>query len=359
MAFQTVTFSGSASGTSGSSTTTGTFTASIMGNADGSLSGTWSFHGTYRDSSPYYPSSGAETIEGTLSGSGPSGGPWTLSLAGVDAVDHGLSLSYSGGQYTLSVNAGYGVDVAFNNGYDGIYTFHDNFVFQAALSAAGAAPGGVATEGADSLAGTSGAEFIMAMGGNDTITAGGGNDTIDGGAGIDTAMYSDVRANYTVTNNGNGTFTVTHSGADGTDTLTNVERLVFSDAKVAIDIDGHGGQAFRLYQAAFSRTPDVPGLGFQINALDSGLTLSQVAGNFIASPEFQATYGANISNTQFVTLLYQNVLHRAPDSGGLQFHLDELANNQTRADVLTHFSESPENEANVIGAIQNGMAFTF
>lgn len=113
-----------------------------------------------------------------------------------------------------------------------------------------------------------------------------------------------------------------------------------------------------LYQAAFNRAPDLAGLGYQMTALDNGLTLVQVANNFIASPEFQRTYGA-VNDTQFVTLLYQNVLHRAPDASGLQYHLTELQSwGQSRAGVLTHFSESPENQANVMGAIQNGIVYT-
>ncbi len=51
------------------------------------------------------------------------------------------------------------------------------------------------------------------------------------------------------------------------------------------------------------------------------------------------------------------MLHRAPDTGGLQFHLDEFAHGESRADMLIHFSESPENQANVIGQIDNGMLY--
>src|SRR5207237_620506 len=105
----------------------------------------------------------------------------------------------------------------------------------------------------------------------------------------------------------------------------------FDDFSVAYDIDGDAGQAYRLYQAAFNRTPDIGGLGYQMNALDEGLTLTQVAANFIDSPEFQHTYG-NVDDTQFITLLYQNVLHRAPDPGGLRDHLGEIASGQSRAD---------------------------
>ena len=65
---------------------------------------------------------------------------------------------------------------------------------------------------------------------NDTITGGVGNDTIDGGAGIDTAVYSGVRANYTISWIAGGV-TVT-STTDGLDTIKNVEFVEFSDQTV-------------------------------------------------------------------------------------------------------------------------------
>jgi Ca2+-binding RTX toxin-like protein len=205
------------------------------------------------------------------------------------------------------------------------------------------------------IVGNGGANALSAAAGNDTITGGAGNDTIDGGDGRDTAFFSGNLDSYAIARTGT---TVTISGRDGTDTLTNVERAHFDDFNVAFDIDGDAGLAYRLYQAAFNRVPDIGGLGYQMHDLDIGVTLEQVAANFIASPEFQSTYG-NVDDTQFLTLLYNNVLHRAPDEGGLQFHLDEFAHGQSRAVMLIHFSESPENQANVIGAIENGMVYTF
>lgn len=209
------------------------------------------------------------------------------------------------------------------------------------------------------LTGTVAADTLNAGGsGNDTLTGLGGNDALDGSRGTDTAVFSGVRADYTVTGTSTGV-TVTHrTGGDGTDTLVNIERLQFSNTNVAIDVAGHGGQAYRLYQAAFNRTPDVAGLGYQMNALDTGMALSQVAQNFLDSPEFSATYGG-LDTGQFVTQLYANVLHRAPDTGGFAFHIGNLSSGaNTRADVLVGFSESPENQVALIGTIQNGMAYT-
>ena len=193
--------------------------------------------------------------------------------------------------------------------------------------------------------------------GNDTFIGNAANNQLRGNAGVDTVSYGALRAIYTITRAGD-TCSVKGpaSGERGsdTDTLSNIERLQFSDKTIALDIEGNAGQAYRLYQAAFNRAPDVSGLTFQTHTLDDGWRLSAIAKNFIDSPEFASTYGS-LNNTQFVTQLYQNVLHRVPDEGGLQYHVDHLNQGWARENVLTGFSESPENQVAVIGAIQNGI----
>ena len=84
-------------------------------------------------------------------------------------------------------------------------------------------------------------------------------------------------------------------------------------------------------------------------AMDAaGFSLTQVAQGFIDSPEFAATYGS-LSNSDFVTQLYANVLHRAPDAEGLKFHVDLLnAGTVSRAQDLAGFSGSPETQAALI-----------
>jgi serralysin len=126
---------------------------------------------------------------------------------------------------------------------------------------------------------------------------------------------------------------------------------------VAFDTDGDAGQAYRLYQAAFNRTPDQAGLGYHIHNLDRGMTLHDVAQAFVSSNEFKFTYGP-LNNTQFATQLYANVLHRAPDAAGLAYHVANLDAGASRADVLIGFSESSENQAALIGVISSGMVFT-
>ena len=67
--------------------------------------------------------------------------------------------------------------------------------------------------------------------GNDILTGGNGNDTINGGDGLDTAVLRGVASDYTVTFVSGSTWTITDSvgNRDGVDTITNIERLAFSD----------------------------------------------------------------------------------------------------------------------------------
>lgn len=71
--------------------------------------------------------------------------------------------------------------------------------------------------------------------GNDVLLGGRGDDTLDGGDGIDVAEYSGSYGDYRITKvsdaNGVNTFRVvdTRTGQDGADTLTNIEKLSFSD----------------------------------------------------------------------------------------------------------------------------------
>jgi hypothetical protein len=125
------------------------------------------------------------------------------------------------------------------------------------------------------------------------------------------------------------------------------------------DIDGVAGQAYRLYAAAFDRTPDPAGLGYWIDMMDKGVSLRAAAAGFTGSQEFIDLYGAHTSDAQFVDLLYQNTLHRAPDAAGRDFWVDAMQDHGAgREELLAQFSESPENQAQVIGSIQDGIAFT-
>lgn len=177
--------------------------------------------------------------------------------------------------------------------------------------------------------------------GNDLL-AGGRGAHIDGGAGIDTAQYAGFWGEYTIAKQGEA-FTVSHGKAGAVDTLAGVERLLFEERAIALDIDGNGGQAYRLYRAAFDREPDHAGVGYWIGVLDRGASLDAVASAFLDSAEFQDLYGSALDDAQLVGQVYKNILHREPDQGGFDYWLGRLGEGMEREKLLASVSESAEN----------------
>jgi serralysin len=196
---------------------------------------------------------------------------------------------------------------------------------------------------------------------NDVINvpATSGSHAIDGGAGRDTAIFAGKASDYTITKETWGYGVTDNVGNGGHDALINVERLHFDDVNVALDIDGPDGQVYRLYKATFDREPDIQ-MNYWIDRMDKGLQLEDMAKEFMTSqPEFDKMYGTNPTNDVFLTNLYAHVLHRGPDSEGYAFWLTALNDHvATREHVLAFFSESPENQLQVIGSIQNGITYT-
>jgi hypothetical protein len=198
-----------------------------------------------------------------------------------------------------------------------------------------------------------GDEIINGLAGSDTINGGAGNDTINGGTGKDTAIWSSFRKQGTVSINPETDSTVT--GPEGTDTVRNIERYVFADGEFIADTAHEAAQVYRLYNAALDRTPDQNGLKSWTSALLSDTsTLEQVAQGFTDSPEFKTKYG-NLNDRAYITQLYQNVLDRNPDPGGLAAWEGGLKGGLSRAEVLVGFSESPENIDKTRGAIEEGL----
>ncbi len=161
-------------------------------------------------------------------------------------------------------------------------------------------------------------DFNATGGVSDTLNGGDGDDRLYGGAGDDSLNAQEGSDQL-------------FGGADN-------DRL---DGGDYLDMSAAQSQVYRLYQATLDREPDAAGLNFYGDQLDAGATLESITTGFINSPEFQAAYGA-LNDVDFVTLLYNNVLGRAPDTAGLDFWTGELANGVSRELVVNGFSESAE-----------------
>jgi hypothetical protein len=95
-----------------------------------------------------------------------------------------------------------------------------------------------------------------------------------------------------------------------------------------------------LYVRILDRGPDQTGLQSFVAQLQQTRTVLPTVQAFLASPEFLVR---NISNTEFVTLLYRVFLNRIPDPGGLAGWVALLnQGTATRNQLVLQFAASPE-----------------
>ena len=213
-------------------------------------------------------------------------------------------------------------------------------------------------QGNDSIFSLAGSDTVFGGRGNDTLVSGSGNDNFDGNDGLDSIILAGARINFSISEGESGTLNI--SGSTDDFTLTNVERIEFSDGTLGFDIDGAAGQAYRLYQAALGRVPDTEGLGYWIHDLDRGVgDVVWLSENFLYSEEFVYRFGdPNLkSNLALLESFYDIAFNRDADQGGLQYWLGELESGMARENVLASFAESTENYQNLSAAVEAGIWF--
>ena len=107
------------------------------------------------------------------------------------------------------------------------------------------------------------------------------------------------------------------------------------------------------YQNFLHRAPDPGGLAAWLGQLRSGSTPDQVAADFLGSAEYFADHGS--TNQGFVSALYLDVLGRTPDSGGNMVWLNVLASGVSRTQVAFDFLTSPEAVAKQVTVDYSGI----
>lgn len=148
---------------------------------------------------------------------------------------------------------------------------------------------------------------------------------------------------------------VTISGSAGTGEFNNLDRIQFSDGTLVVGRDDSAFEIYRLYEAAFNRTPDLDGLSYWINDADNGSNLYDIANSFRQSAEYTTVYGENATNQAIIEKFYNNVLDRAGEAEGVAYWVEQMEQGLTVHGVLTSFSNSAENITNVEANIDDGI----
>lgn len=202
------------------------------------------------------------------------------------------------------------------------------------------------------------AHQLIGTSGRDIFTIPAQSTYVDGQGDIDIANFARSAEGMSFAVGRNG---VVFADAETVFFMRDVERVSFLEGTLLLDtgVGENAGMAYRLYQAAFNRTPDADGLAYWLGTLDSGAaSLSAIANHFIHSTEFIKAYGTpeTVSNARFVELMYTHTLGRAFDRAGLDFWSERLDSGAlSRADMLAHFTESGENQLRVAEQIDNGI----
>jgi len=233
-----------------------------------------------------------------------------------------------------------------------------------------------------STATTGGADQILGGSSTDTFIGNTGNDYFNGGGGIDTSVYRGLRSNYTITTTSTtdrtdptGTNQVSGflvsdgtSNRDGADTLINIERLHFTDAKVALDV----GPTQSAGKAALLIGAVLPGqlvydtskqalLGVVINLFDSNYSTRDLAGALLRLPIWNILTGVeNPTNAHIANYLLTNVNNGvAPSVTALTNGITALNTERIQGEWLASLATSSANQTHIglVGLQLTGLTY--
>jgi len=183
-----------------------------------------------------------------------------------------------------------------------------------------------------------------------------------------TAILGGLSSQYTITAAGDGESIILSNDTGVADKLTGFTAIQFTDhTDIVAQTPGKGsvttGNVAELYAAVLAREPDVPGLAFYEGVLkeNPATPFTTFALWFLSSPEYTGShsYAASVSgDTQFITDSYENLLHRAPETGAVPYYLGVIgqftaglapgsdqykaADLTAHATMLAYFAQSPE-----------------
>ncbi|MCK6434024.1 MAG: S8 family serine peptidase [Burkholderiaceae bacterium] len=221
----------------------------------------------------------------------------------------------------------------------------------------------VGGDAGDLLIGNAAANRLSGMRGDDVLRGNGGDDTLDGGAGLDEARFLGLRADYQLQVTAEGLEVHDLRGADGRDALHGIERVVFGDIAVAFDTadGGHAAQVAQILRAVLGpaslREPLYAGIGLQL--ADQGMSVADLVALAVATPLFEQLAGSR-SNTDFVRLVYRQVVGQEADAASLATYvgmLDSGAISQDALALLAVQSTLNVGSAELVGLASTGLAY--
>ena len=282
-----------------------------------------------------------------------------------DAISYALGLDAAHGEVIVGANGDF--SYRSSGGYVGsdsfTYTISDGMggsaSYTVGLDVVGVANLFSGGDGVDDLAAQAGGDGYSGYGGNDRITGGGGDDLVDGGSGIDTAAFAGRRADFTLTRSATHWTVADKTGAEGSDRLVAVERLQFADLHVALDLDGHAGQAAQIIRALLGpqHLQNEAYVGIGLSLFDGGFSYASVVDLALGVVPL---FAGGSSNEAFFKHIYRNVIGVEPGAAQLsQFVglLDSGVYSQSSLALLACQIEFNTASADLVGLAATGIEY--
>ena len=206
------------------------------------------------------------------------------------------------------------------------------------------------------LIGSAGSDKVVGGLGDDVLISSGGEDVLEGGAGKDSVLISTPAAGSQIVRDSvSNNWIVT--GDSGSDTLIDVERIMFDDSSLALDVgkDEMGGQTALLLGALLGADAlnNPAYVGTVIGLLDGGMSIDELVEIAISSLSLT-------SNEALVTTLWENLLGIGPTESERASVIELLDDGLTPVELIQLAANSEVNEINIdlIGIAQTGLVYS-
>jgi hypothetical protein len=164
-------------------------------------------------------------------------------------------------------------------------------------------------------------------------------------------VMSDI---HRISSSSSGMLTVHLNSGEAISLGNEVKTLKIGDGEINFSGGSSPAQVMMMYEGLLGRSADKSGLNFWSGHLREGDLATSVAAAIMSSEEFQTRSG-QLTDANFVKYLYNGILGRAADEGGIVSHLSALQHGATRESLVTNFVHSGEAINRFEGLNPNGV----
>jgi hypothetical protein len=190
-------------------------------------------------------------------------------------------------------------------------------------------------------------QTVFAYGSDDVVQLDKGQHRVHGGLDTDTVKVKGNLADYQIKQEFAIITITSKSAPTDAKTLVNVEKIQFTDQTQTLNFDKTINVVAGTYTQMFGRQADLDGLQYWMDAIkNKGLSLGEMAINFMHSPEQLQKIGFAIAETDIpsqIAQYYLSFLGRTFDAEGKAFWVDKLTTGELSFENLaTTVIESAE-----------------